>query len=87
MADLEVTTINVRLKLTREVQAGTFKSVELGATALITPEEAGDWRRAQRDLYADLKGQLGALWTSGHAEPGAIAHRFNGHQRRNGGAK
>ena len=67
MADLEVTTISVRMKLTREIQPGTFKSVELGATALITPDEGNDWRRAQRDLYAQLKGQLGALWNgNGH---------------------
>lgn len=64
MAAIEVTNVSVRLKLTKEVQPGTFKSIELAATALITPDEEGDWLRAQRDLYAALRGQLNALWSS-----------------------
>ena len=83
MAEIEVTTISVRMKLTREVQPGTFKSLELGATALITPDEQGDWRRAQRDLYASLRDQLGALWSvNGNGHGPRI-----GHARHNGGGK
>jgi len=70
MADLEITTFSVRLKLTKEIQPGT-------------PDEAADWRRAQRDLYADLKGQLGALWSvNGNGHGPRI-----GQSRHNGGGK
>jgi len=80
MAEIEVTNISVRMKLTREVQPGTFKGLELGATALITPDEQGDWRRAQRDLYASLRDQLGALWsTNGNGNgPRSFSQRHNG---------
>jgi len=84
MPDIEVTTISVKMKLTREIQPGTYKSLELGASALITPDEQGDWRRAQRDLYASLRDQLGALWsTNGNGN----ASRALGRQQHNGSGK
>jgi hypothetical protein len=82
MADVEVTNISVRMKLTREIQPGTYKSLELGATAVITPDEQGDWRRAQRDLYASLRDQLGALWSAN-----GNGSRALGRQQHNGGGK
>lgn len=84
MAEIEVTNISVRMKLTREIAAGTFKSLELGATAVITPDEQGAWRRAQRDLYASLRDQLGALWS---ANSNGNPSRALGRQQHNGGGK
>jgi hypothetical protein len=58
---MKVTTISVSIRYSKSLAQGEHKTVEVGAEAVIDPEEE-DWCLAQQNLYASLTTQLRTLW-------------------------
>jgi hypothetical protein len=57
----QVRQISVKIKWSRAVEFGAWKTIELGAEAEIT-SETEDWRQRQRELSTHLVEQLKAIW-------------------------
>ena len=55
---MKVDRVSANIRFSQEIQ-GTWKSVELGAEATLTPNE--DWHEAQTRLYAELTTELRSL--------------------------
>ena len=57
---MKVTTVSASIRMSRQLQADTWATVELGAEATVDPTVA--WTGEQASLYLQLKDQLKLLW-------------------------
>jgi len=60
---MKVTTILANIRYSQDTGKGAWKAVEIGAEATVDQRER--WDTALATLYADLGGQLKALWANG----------------------
>jgi len=61
---MKVTTILANIRYSQDTGKGAWKAVEIGAEATVDQRER--WDTALATLYADLGGQLKALWANGN---------------------
>jgi hypothetical protein len=61
---MKVTTVSANIRYSQDTGKGAWKAVEIGAEA--TVEQRERWDTALASLYADLGGQLKALWANGN---------------------
>jgi len=66
---MQVNKIVLTLRYSKEIVDGAWKSIEVGADA--APSEEQSWQAQQRELYAELAGQLRALFTNNNSTPPA----------------
>jgi len=62
---MTITNISASVKMSKQLPAGEWATIELGAQEELTPEYFNDgitWQDLQKDLYSDLKRQLATLW-------------------------
>jgi len=59
---MQVTKLTLTLRYSKELTDGAWKSIEVGAEAV--PSEEQSWQAQQRELYAELAGQLRTLFTN-----------------------
>lgn len=57
---MKVTTVSATIRFSEDSGKGAWKSLELGAEAVIEPQE--DWEEVQARLYARLTNQFKGLW-------------------------
>ena len=59
---MEITSISLTLKLSREVARGTWRGLELGAEASLAPNEQAEI--AVQELYGTLRSEFARLWSA-----------------------
>lgn len=64
---MRVTKVSAEVQYSKAINEGSWKKVNLGAEATVTPKE--NWQEAQRALYAALATQLKELFTNGPQQP------------------
>jgi hypothetical protein len=60
---MKVDRVTVAIRYINDSGKGAWKAVELGAEAMLAPDE--DWPTAQGQLYHQLGQQMKALWANG----------------------
>ena len=75
---MQVNKIVLTLRYSKEIADGAWKSIEVGAEA--APSEEQSWQAQQRELYAELAGQLRVLFTNntGNTPPAKEEPATNG---------
>ena len=64
---MQVDKIILTLRYSKELVDGAWKSIEIGAEAV--PSEDRSWQEQQRELYAELAGQLKTLFANNSGKP------------------
>jgi len=75
-----VTNVSASIKMSRQIDGGTWATVELGAEGQTAGPDDAPWQELQAILYEDLKNQIANLWV--HARPqcnGNTTEPSNGH--------
>jgi hypothetical protein len=64
---MEVKVITAGISYSLQLETGTWKKIELGASAEVDPKEP--WPDAQVALYKCLKHQLATIWPASERQP------------------
>lgn len=71
---MNITNIKVSIRHSRQLIAGDWATVELGADAVIDPSTTVPWTSSQTALYNALKAQLAELFSTRQLQGSAHEH-------------
>ena len=72
---MEITQVSASIRMSRQIDGGTWATVELGAEASVT--DPGSWTGDQAQLYNQLRDQLKLLWKEHAGEAQANGRAVN----------